>query len=230
MVFGQFMSNVNLDSLFFVRLVKSVNIYFSKNYKERGEEMDVKKKFKLVEDLEEEEFLNHYSKEGYILKSYDGITYHFEVDDRLVYYLVEFYFKELSTFEIRNYEKRGFHLVAIFTLESNGYYYYFVSDRKIMDSDRNVKDRHQKLLNSKTRVDRFSSIILMSSFLLFSYQYFKTYNRAYIVVLLFIVILTAYYGYFYIETIKKLRYYFEIIETREGMDDHGNDERCSEEG
>lgn len=190
--------------------------------------VNLKKKFKLVEDYKEEKFLNEQSEAGYQFKSLSQNTYAFEEKDELNYYLIEFFFKELSNFQIKTYAKKGYELVYRLDSEVKGYYYFFKSKTPINDDDRNLKDRYQLLLNSKTRVDRFTSVIFLSSFTLFSYLYFKTYNHLYIIILFLIILLGSYFGYYYLETIKKLSEYVKMIE--KGEDDYdGNDEGCREE-
>lgn len=190
--------------------------------------MNIKKKFKLLEDNREEAFLNEQSEAGYQFKSLSQNNYEFEEKDELNYYLVEFYFKELSNFQIKTYAKKGYDLVYRFDSEVKGFYYFFKSKVPVCDEDRNLEDRYQLLLNSKTRVDRFTAVIFLSSFTLFSYLYFKTYNHLYIIILFLIILLASYFGYYYLETIKKLSEYVRMIE--KGEEDYdGNNEGCSEE-
>lgn len=190
--------------------------------------MKIKKKFKLIEDQEEELFLNEQALQGYELIEYDGKEYSFKKTNDLYYYLIEYSIKELTSYDLRQREKRGLLLAVKYKSQAQGYYYFFKSKEEIKDEDRMYKDRYQLLLNSKQRVDRFSAVIFVSSFTLFSYFYFKTMNRVYIIVLLLIVLLGAYFGYTYIETIKKLSEYSEILLEREDELD-GNDEGCSRE-
>ena len=135
--------------------------------------MEVKKSFKLVEDKKEEAFLNELNKQGYLLNEFDGETYQFIKTDEKYYYLIEFFYKELTAYEIKQYSKLGYELVTTFKSAVKGYYYYFVSNTEVLDQDRQLEDRYHNLLKSKTRVDRFTSIIFMSTFILFTYLYFK---------------------------------------------------------
>ncbi len=185
--------------------------------------MKVKKKFKLIDDTIEEEFLNDLSKQGYLLHDYDGEYYQFIKQGTQHYYLIEFFFKELSNYDLKRYEKKGYTLIFKFNSKAKGYYYYFVSKNEINANDRNLKDRYQNLLNSKTRVDRFTSIIFVSTFGLFSFLYFKSGSEVYIFILLLIVLLGGYFGHIYIETIKKLSEYSKILIERDG-EVNGNDE------
>lgn len=189
--------------------------------------MEVKKKFKLIDDIKEEEFLNEKSREGYLLDKYDGETYYFKESDKKVFYLIEFFYKHLSSHEVKVYKKKGYDLLYVFESDAKGYYYYFISKEKVKDLDRNLKDRYQNLLASKTRVDRFTSIIFISTFSLFTFLYFKSGEQVYIMVLLLTVLLGGYFGNIYIETIKRLSEYSEILLKKEGELD-GDDEGCCE--
>lgn len=189
--------------------------------------MEVKKKFKLVDDKKEEAFLNDLSKQGYILEHFDGETYKLKESNEEVYYLIEFFYKELSNYEIKNYNKLGYQLVATFKSAVRGYYYYFVSKDPVNDLDRQLLNRYENLLKSKTRVDRFTSIIFVSTFGLFTFLYFKSGSQLYIFILLLIVLLGGYFGSIYLETIKRLSEYSEILLKKEGEKD-GNNERRSE--
>lgn len=186
--------------------------------------MKVKKKFKLIDDKIEEEFLNDLSGQGYLLNDYDGEFYHFVNDDKQHYYLIEFFFKELSNYDLKQYEKNDYKLILKFNSKAKGYYYYFVSKNIVDDNDRDLKDRYQNLLNSKTRVDRFTSIIFVSTFGLFTFLYFRSGSELYIFILLLIVLLGGYFGHIYIETIKKLSEYSKILIDKEEKI-NGNDER-----
>ena len=51
--------------------------------------MKIKKKFKLIEDHEEELFLNEQALQGYELINYDGKEYSFKKTNEHYYYLIE---------------------------------------------------------------------------------------------------------------------------------------------
>lgn len=189
--------------------------------------MEVKKKFKLVEDKDEEVFLNDLNDQGYLLESFDGEKYILKETEKQVNYLIEFFYQELSNYEIRSYEKLGYKLIYTFKSTVKGYYYYFVTSGQVIDQDRQLKDRYQNLLKSKTRVDRFSAIIFASTFVFFTWLYFNSGSEIYIFVLLLIVLLGGYFGHIYIETIKRLSEYSKILIEKEGEQD-GNNEGRSE--
>lgn len=190
--------------------------------------MEVKKKFKLVDNYKEEAFLNDLNKEGYLLTAFDGETYKFEKTDKKYYYLIEFFYNKLSDEEITNYKKLGYTLLVTFKSVVSGYYYYFfVSRNEVVEQDRQLKDRYENLLKSKQRVDRFTSIIFVATFSLFTYLYFKSRNEIYTMVLLLIVLLGGYFGHIYIETIKRLNQYAQNIVEKDGGID-GDNERRSE--
>ncbi len=178
--------------------------------------MQIKKKFKLVQDYLEEDFLNKQSEQGYELQSYDGVHYTFTNSNEKVYYLVEFYFNKLSTYEIKMYAKKGYSLIIEYEAVDQGYFYFFKSSNPVNDLDRNLKDRHALLVKSKQRVDRFSSIIFVAAFSLFTYWYFTTDNQLYIFLLLLTVLMGGYFGHIYLTTIKRLSDYVKIIERVEG--------------
>lgn len=173
--------------------------------------MIVKKKFKLIDDSKEELFLHEMSKDAYVLKEYNGEEYIFEESDQVYYYLNEFFYKELSNYEIKVYAKKGYDLVCVYKSVKVGYYYFFKSINPINDYDRNLEDKHALVLASKQRVDRFSLVVFTASFTLFSYWYFTTKNELYIIILLLIVLLGGYYGNIYLNTIKRLAEYTKII-------------------
>lgn len=180
--------------------------------------MKIKKRFKLIDDEKEEAFLNELSKQGYLLKEYDGEHYHFVQTSQLHYYLIEYFNKALSKKAINDYHIKGYKLQNIYKSKVEGYYYFFTSKNEIVATDRRLLDRYQLLLNSKKRVDRFSAVIFVASFLLFSYFYFKTYNLVYIFILLLIVLLGGFFGHVYLETIKRLSYYAGILSENEGQE------------
>lgn len=184
--------------------------------------MEIKKSFKLVYDYKEEEFLHEQSEKGFNLVKYDGKVYTFEASNEILYYLVEFSYKELSNYEIKLYAKKGYNFVLVYKAEK-GYYYFFSRKEPVNDLDRELKDRHALLYFSKQRVDRFSSVIFIASFGLFSYWYFTSYKEIYIFLLLLTALMGGYFGYIYLETIKRLSVYTKIIEEREGLyaDDEG---------
>ncbi len=201
-------------------------LYIIESKIRKCEPMEVKKRFKLVDNFKEEAFLNDLNEKGYLLQTFDGESYQFSQTDNQYYYLVEFFYKELENTEITNYKKQGYSLVTTFKSSVKGYYYYFVNKDKVKDLDRNLKDRYHNLMKSKTRVDRFTSIIFVSAFGLFTFWYFQTFNELYIFVLLLIVLLGGYFGHIYIETIKRLDQYAKIIVEKDGGID-GNNERRS---
>lgn len=170
------------------------------------------KKFKIYEDLLEEEYLNNQSKQGYKLVGYDGKTYTFEKSEQSYYYLVEFFFNELSNYELKQYAKRNINLVLKYPSQKKGLYYFFASDQPIAASDRNLKDRYQQLLNSKHRTDKFSLVILFSSFTFFSYLYFKSADSIYLLLLILILALGIIYARVYLQIIKRLSEYLRILE------------------
>ncbi len=135
--------------------------------------MKVKKKFKLIDYIKEEAFLNAYSNEGYILEKYDGTYYYFKESKNQYYYLIEFFKDKLSEKQLKEYNKLNYNLLYIYSSQKLGYYYFFIRNIKVEDKDRNLTDRYFQLLDSKKRVDRFTFVIFASSFLLFSYFYFK---------------------------------------------------------
>lgn len=175
----------------------------------------VKKKFKLIDDLAEEAFLNKLNVDGYLLNSYDGQQYQFTKTEKQYYYLIEFFFKKLSEQKIKDYEDLGYKLILKYDSKAKGYYYYFVSKHTIKDIDRSLVDRYKNLLNSKIRVDRFTSVIFVSVFGLFSFLYFKSQSEVYIFILLLVVLLGGYFGHIYLETIKRLSEYTKILESQD---------------
>lgn len=191
--------------------------------------MKVKKRFKLVEDTNEEEFLNTLNQDGYILEAYDGETYTFKESTLKGYYLVEFFYKELKKHEIKKYEKLGYKHLCTFKSQVKGYYYYFINKNPVLDKHRQLEDRYENLLKSKTRVDRFTAVIFASTFVFFTYLFFKTMNQLYIFILLLIVLLGGYFGHTYIETIKRLDAYAKLIVGEDDKID-GNNERRSRQG
>ena len=189
--------------------------------------MEVKRKFKLVDNFKEEAFLNDLNKEGYLLTAFDGETYKFEKTEKEYYYLIEFFYDKMSDEEITDYKKLGYTLLLTFKSVVRGYYYFFVSRNEVVEDHRQLKDRYENLLKSKQRVDRFTSVIFVATFSLFTYLYFKSRNEIYIMVLLLIVLLGGYFGHIYIETIKRLNEYAQIIVEKDGGFD-GDNERRSE--
>lgn len=176
--------------------------------------MKIKRKYRIYEDYMEEEFLNKQSFLGYNLADYDGKYYTFTEAKAVKNYLVEFFFKELSNYDIKLYEKRGYQLVLTYPSAKSGFYYFFISDKPVEDSDRQLKDRHQLLLNSKHRTDKFSLMILFSSFVFFSYLYFKSQNSLYLILLAMIAIMAFSYGLLYLKIIKRLSEYMKILEMK----------------
>lgn len=190
--------------------------------------MEVKKTFKLVDDYKEEAFLNDLNKDGYLLESYNGEKYKLVKTDKEVCYLIEFFYKELDNTDLRKYKRLGYQHLYTFKSTVKGYYYYFISEEPVVDDHRQLKDRYENLLYSKTRVDRFTAIIFASTFVLFTYLFFKTMNQVYIFVLLLIVLLGGYFGHTYIETIKRLDVYAKLMLEKDG-EKNVNDERRSRE-
>lgn len=190
--------------------------------------MIVKKKFKILENDLEEAFLNEQSENGFLLKDYDGKTYTFEPSTTRVYYMVEYFFNELSQYEINQYKKRGYKLQFTYVSSVKGFYYFFISKNEVNDLHRNLLDKYQQLLNSKHRTDKFSLTVFFSTFLLFSYLYFKSYDPIYIIILLLIVLLSGYYGNLYLKMVKKLSEYTKILTLKES-ESNGNNERRSKE-
>ena len=187
--------------------------------------MEVKKKFKLIDDKKEEAFLNDMSQKGYLLDSYDGKVFKFKKSSQKFYYLIEFFYKELTAFEKRAYEKKGYKHLYTFKSAKNGYYYYFARKEEVEELDRNLKDRYKNLLETKTRVDRFTSVIFVSTFSLFTFLYFKSKSEIYIIILLLVTLLGGYFGHIYIETIKKLSNYSKILLEKDGDLDGDNEGR-----
>lgn len=179
--------------------------------------MKIKKEFKLIEDYQEETFLNEQLQAGYLLTAFDGENYRFEKTKTNGVWMIEYRHQEMDNHERDYYNHQGFKLACVYKSEK-GYYYYLIHPDQHIDLDkyRNPKDRYELVETIKNRFDRFAIVIVLSSFTLFSYMYFKYKSPVYFIVLGMVVLVASYLASSYIRTIKRLNVYGKILNEKRG--------------